>query len=211
MPAKKIEEWQDIEGWEGIYQISSRGRLKSFKVDNNGRVLSTKNKTGWYLAVVLTLKHKKSESYKLHRLVAEAFIPNPLNKPEINHKDGNKQNNNDKNLEWCTHLENMKHSFATGLGSFKEMNYYNMVKKPKPVCQYNLVGRFIAEHAGCQIAANKTGVCARNIHQVATKTEYKPGMTRKQAGGFIWKFKEKVKNGYKNIGERKFRQLLLDF
>lgn len=185
----KVEKWRDIVGWEGIYQISNCGRLKSFKKACEGYLISNKNKNGDYFAVVLSAKHKKIKSTRMHRLVAIAFIPNPFNKPQINHKDGNKQNNNVFNLEWCTAAENMQHALALGLHSFKEMNYYNKHIRSKMIQQYTLNNQFMNEYINCKEASKVTGVCARNIHQVAKKTEYKTGMTRSQAGGFKWRFK----------------------
>jgi len=129
-------------------------------------------------------------------LVAQTFVPNPENKPEINHKNGNKQDNYYKNLEWCTHLENMRHSFRNGLGSFKEMNNYNTHQRPKTVSQYSLSGDFITSYINCKEASRRTGICARDIHLVASKTEYKPGLVRKQAGHFRWVFTEEANVNY---------------
>ena len=114
-----MEEWRDIRGYEGIYKISNLGRVKrlAYEIQNpspraNGSMLKFKEHlltprriTHGYLSVALYKKGTRKD-YKLHRLVAEAFIPNPENKPEINHKDENKANNEVINLEWCTHKYN---------------------------------------------------------------------------------------------------------
>lgn len=185
-----MEIWKDIEGFEGIYQISSYGRVKSFKKNKQGYILSNKNKTGWYLNIVLTSENSW-KSVKIHRLVAEAFIPNPDNKPEINHVDGNKQNNRADNLEWVTGSENVKHAISMNPDMIKGMNKYNKYSKPKTVQQFNLDGELMAEYPNCKLASQITGVCQRNIYSVASQEEYSPGLTRSQAGGFIWRFKEK--------------------
>jgi len=186
---EEIEEWLDIKGFEGLYQISSFGRLKSFKKHSEGYILSNVNKTGWYLNVVLCGIGKKDESHKIHRLVGKYFIPNPDNKKYINHKDLNKQNNRKNNLEWNTCSENINHAINLNPNILKGINDYNR-NKIKPIVQYSLDGVLIEEHVSGKDAALKTKVCERNIFQVASKTEYKPGLTRKQAGGFIWKYKQ---------------------
>ena len=95
-----MEEWKDIQGYEGDYQVSSYGRIKSFK-KNKEKILKPQMHYKGYEFITL-LKNGISKKYKVHRLVAEAFIPNPNNYPVVNHKDENKSNNNVKNLEWCT-------------------------------------------------------------------------------------------------------------
>ena len=96
------EEWKDIKGYEGLYQISSYGRVYSFY--KKGYLELNLNKYG-YLHVGL-YREGKRKVYKVHRLVAQTFILNPNNYPEVNHKDENKINNYISNLEWCTHQYN---------------------------------------------------------------------------------------------------------
>ena len=107
------EIWRDIEGFEGHYQISNYGRVKSFK---NGEVIIRKphvDKDG-YLQICFCDK-SNHKWFKVHRLVAIAFIPNPENKETINHIDGCKMNNFVENLEWATRTENNQHAVRIGL------------------------------------------------------------------------------------------------
>ena len=112
-----VETWKDIKGQEGRYLISNIGRVKTFVQackSNKDGILKNGIDTGGYFIIKL-YREGKGTTTKIHRLVAETFIENPNNLPQVNHKDGNKQNNNVENLEWCTALENAKHSWDTGL------------------------------------------------------------------------------------------------
>lgn len=119
-----MEIWKDVLGYEGIYQVSNKGNVKSLQrlvYSKNGSYRTVKgsyislvvNNKG-YFKIILHFKGLRTHVVA-HRLVAIAFIPNPENKPQVNHKDGNKLNNNDWNLEWNTSLENVKHSWNNGL------------------------------------------------------------------------------------------------
>ena len=104
------EEWKDIVGYEGLYQVSNLGRIKNIKKNT---IKSQRNTFKGYLQVGLS--NKKDKTYRVHRLVAQAFIPNPENKPEVNHIDGDKKNDNVENLEWVTGKENIDHAIKTGV------------------------------------------------------------------------------------------------
>ncbi len=124
------EIWKDVVGYEGLYQVSNTGNVRSLDrlITTNRHSYTRKgkdcklslNSTTGYLTVGFTVDNK-TITKKAHSLVALAFIPNPENKPCINHIDGNKLNNNDWNLEWCTYSENSKHAHSLGLNpSFME-------------------------------------------------------------------------------------------
>lgn len=113
---KMKEVWKDIEGYEGYYQVSNFGKIKSLKRERRllEIILKEKKDKDGYLRVNLFKKNKR-KMYGVHCLVLQAFISNPENKPQVNHKDGVKINNNFENLEWNTNSENQKHAWKTGL------------------------------------------------------------------------------------------------
>ena len=117
--------WKDVVGYEGMYEVSDDGRVRTHKdkvtyTKMHGvrrwkqRVLKEKNPNGRDVRVDLW-KDGKPKSFLVHRLVAYAFIPEVGGKSSINHKDGNPRNNKVENLEWCNHLENNNHAFDNGL------------------------------------------------------------------------------------------------
>ena len=108
------EIWKDIQGYEGLYWASNLGNIKSLK-----KVLKFNKVEKGYLHVTL-YKNGTPKTIKAHRLTAKAFIPNIENKPEVNHIDGNKENNNIINLEWNTRAENNMHAIKNGLLKFKK-------------------------------------------------------------------------------------------
>ncbi|WBK39941.1 HNH endonuclease [PinkBerry-associated phage LS06-2018-MD08] len=125
------EIWKDIKGYEGYYQISNLGRVKSLerkcKTNNSYRIKKEKILKGGFTTKrykhVTLLKNKITKTYQIHRLVAIAFIENLLNKETVNHKNGIKDDNRVENLEWMTYSENIKHAFDTGLKSLKGENH----------------------------------------------------------------------------------------
>lgn len=110
--ATLIEEWKDVQFYEGRYQVSNLGRIKSLV--NKERILIPQRNAQGYLHVSLC-KNGKRNNHMISRLVMRHFIPNPESKPCVNHIDGNKNNNTLKNLEWCTYSENIKHAYRNGL------------------------------------------------------------------------------------------------
>lgn len=149
------EEWKPIKGYEGLYEVSNMGRVKSLH-HGKERILRTPDNLRGYKSVWLA-KQTIREVKRVHRLVAEAFIPNPMNLPVVNHLDGDKHNNCISNLEWCTSRENTNHAIKTGLMKSRFA--------PKQIMAYKgdkLVGTFgsIGE------CANKLNCDIRNISGV---------------------------------------------
>jgi hypothetical protein len=106
-----IEKWKDVEGWDGIYSVSDTGKIRNNKT---GKLRKFRKEKLGYLSVDLW-NRGFMKRLKIHRLVALAFIPNMDSKPQVNHKDGNKENNSVENLEWNTAQENSQHAYQTGL------------------------------------------------------------------------------------------------
>lgn len=175
------EVWRDIEGYEGLYQVSSEGRVKSLErtfIDKIGRERYVKErilKPGvdryGYLLVTLYAGGKRKK-LKVHRLVCQAFHDNPGNKPCVNHIDENKTNNAASNLEWCTYEENINHGTR---------NARSAETKSKPVAQYALDGELIKVWVSAREAQKQAGFSYKHISNVATGKH-------KTHKGFIWKY-----------------------
>lgn len=168
---KQPEVWKPIRGYEGLYEVSNYGRVKSFKWNSNGKILSpAKNNKGYYF--VSLSKDGKAKGHTIHRLVAEAFIQNPSNLPQVNHKDEDKRNNHVTNLEWCTPGYNI--TYGT-----------RMERISKPVVQLDKEGNLVAEYKSTKEASRVTGIPQSNICKCC---QHKYG--RNSAGGFIWIYKD---------------------
>ena len=163
------EIWRDIKGYEGLYQVSNKGRVKSLKYGKE-RILRPRDNGDGYLNVVL-YKNTASQSRCIHRLVAEVFIPNTQNKPQINHKDECKTNNTVENLEWATAKENSNY------GTRNE-------RVSRKILQYSKSGEFIKEWQGALEVERELNI---NHSNIAACCKCK----RNFAGGFIWRYKEK--------------------
>ena len=195
------ENWKYIDGTDKKFMISNHGRVKSFMRDiSNGYILSSSNKNGWYKQIKIKVDGRYKSLF-IHRLVAEYFVPNPKNKLEVNHIDGDKQNNHYGNLEWVTRHENVYHAMRSGLINLTPMIKRNRFENPNTIGQYDINGNFIAAYANAKVASLFTGVCQRNILQVANKIEYKPGRVRAQAGGFKWKIIKIDKHENERVGK----------
>lgn len=210
------EIWKKIKGFEDIYEISNKGRIRSLDriiIKKNGsvfykkgKILSNRNKNGDYLRVVLRSNiHKKYRSISLHRLVVEHFIGYIPEKHHVHHKDQNKQNNNIENLEIISTKEHYKICKIESPQIVSGMKRYNQIVKPNPILQFDKEMNFISEYPNSKEAERKTGVCSRNILQVANKDEFKPGHIRKQAGGYKWIFKKDYIN---KISKKEVQQKL---
>ena len=126
----KPEGFVDISGYEGKYAINREGRIYVYGYIRDPSL----NKPNIYARTSL-IKNKKNKQHFMHRLIAEAHIPNPDNYPVINHKDGNKQNNSIDNLEWCTVTHNNKHAYDMGLKK-NSVKQYNASAKQKRAIKY---------------------------------------------------------------------------
>lgn len=169
----KNEIWKDIQGYEGLYQISNLGRIKSLYKRGNRPPLIIRQpiKRGYYQ---VGLRNKRTRKFfQVHRLVAQAFIPNPENLPQINHKDENKLNNVVENLEWCSVSYN--NAYGTRLSRVAE-------KTGKPVMQYTLDGEFIKEYPSLSEAARQTKSRLSGISMCCAK-KYS------NSNGYLWIYK----------------------
>ena len=164
------EVWADISGYDGFYKVSNLGNIKSLQryvkyKDGRVRLFKEKILSGGkvgrgYLSVTLFKGTKKNMEY-VHRLVAEAFIPNVNNYPQINHKNGIKTDNRVENLEWCNNSMNMKHAFKTGLA--KTTIYQVIEKNKKKVIQLTKDGKFVSEYNSVIDAAKQNNFNFSNI------------------------------------------------
>ena len=168
-----VEIWKDILGYEGLYQVSNLGNVMSFWGKTPKLLRAGKSSSG-YLFVILSNHNKSRKNFKIHRLVAQAFLPNPNNYPQVNHKDENPLNNNVSNLEFCTQQYN--NQYGTRLERVSRA-------LSKPVLQFDKNGIFINEYPSIKDAARKTGVNQGDIVWVCRGK-------LKTAGGYIWKYKQ---------------------
>lgn len=115
------EEWKPIQGYEGLYDISDLGRVRSYHNNKWGKSNSPKvvsGRMGKHYKTAILCDEKGKHTFYVHRLVAEAFLQHPHGSDYVNHKNGDKLDNRATNLEWCTHAENMQHAETTGLADF---------------------------------------------------------------------------------------------
>lgn len=165
------EIWKPIKGFETAYEISNKGRVKSLSrfttVKNHQRLVKSRMiklnpSDHGYLMFGIRINKFRKAGY-VHRIVAETFVPNPKNLPEVNHKDGNKQNNNSENLEWCTHKDNVHHGIRTGLTVNYGENSKNHVLTEKEVIKFRRIcrkGETISSISELFNKNNKTIRCA---------------------------------------------------
>ena len=148
------EVWKDCKGYEGLYQVSNQGRVWSIRTQ---KCLKPRLMENGYLQVWLTAKNGKVKGEKVHRLVAIAFIENPYNKTQVNHKDENKQNNSVDNLEWMTPKENSNY----GTRNEKIKNYWaNHTKTQKKIKVIRLYknDEYIGQYKSYRECERQTGL-----------------------------------------------------
>jgi hypothetical protein len=180
-----MEEWRDIEGWEGLYQVSNMGRVKSF-CKGKERLLSQIINRNGYCAV--HLKQGGRLYYAtIHRLVAKSFIQNPDKKEEVNHIDGIKTNNRVENLEWVNRSENLIHAYKINLRKHKIcrwVGFVNIFKKD---------GSFITQVFSCKAAAKWIKENSKISKPYKETISRVCRGERSSAYGFIFKYsKEKI-------------------
>ncbi|WP_277407911.1 NUMOD4 domain-containing protein [Lacrimispora xylanisolvens] len=158
-----MEIWREIKGYEGFYSISNLGNVKNLIT---GKILNPALKSNGYLSV--DLRYERPKTVSIHRLVAEAFIQNPLGLPYVNHKDEFKTNNRVENLEWCT----AKYNANYGCGA---------LVKNTPVLQFDMNGKFVKVWTSIKEAATTLGIKYQGISRVCRGE-------RKSSGGYIWKY-----------------------
>ena len=181
-----MESWKKIDNYDN-YMISNLGNIKNIK---RNKLLSPSKNTWGYLGVLLH-KNGDKKRYQMHRLVANAFIPNLENKKEVNHKDGNKLNNHVDNLEWVTRSENMIHAYQMGLekspstGKCGKLN-----KRSKEILQFTKDGKFIQEYESANLASIELSKTLNKNSETIAKSISKCCLgNRVSAYGYKWQFK----------------------
>lgn len=176
------EQWKSIIGFPN-YEVSNLGRIRSLNFNHTGKIKIMKQNphNSGYLQVVIYDSQKKDYVKLVHRLVAEAFIPNPNNLRCVNHKDENKHNNIVSNLEWCTDQYNHNYGTKPYRLSIAMTDNPNFTKA---VYQTDKQGKIIREFSSISRASKATGIKICNIGQVCRGLKY-----RHTAGGYGWRFK----------------------
>lgn len=185
------ESWLPAVGYEGLYEVSNKGNVRSlFRYKK--QLIPSKGNNG-YLSVEL-FKDKHRKRVLVHRLVAIAFIPNPENLPQVNHKDENRHNNSVENLEWCSAKYNMNYGEGGKTRHLKidyskpvyvENAKRNGAIQSRPVLQFSKEGVLINRYTSGKEAHRQTGISHSHILECCAGKRYKT------VGGFIWKFDER--------------------
>lgn len=184
------EIWKPVVGYEGLYEVSNQGRVRSLdrsvihkdgQMFVKGRILKPGKYRNRYYNVNLWKKGKMTNK-TVHRLVAEAFIPNPDNKPCIDHINAVKTDNRIENLRWVTYSENRLNPITNEIHKFSHGNH--------PVAQYSLDGELIAVYPSISEAARQTGFNMTTIRFCCNGGRYRKGkwVNYKQCRGYVWKY-----------------------
>lgn len=179
----KGEIWKDVPGFDGMIQASNLGRIKSFYGYKYGRILKQTYDNNGYGYHRVHINHHR---YYPYRLVAQTFISNPENKPEVNHIDGNKSNNRVDNLEWATRSENQKHAYKLGLQKPSEnqkhaVSKWNKEHRVKKVYQYDVKGDLLNVFKSQQEAAKILNLSEASISRILNEQ-------RNNRKGYILKY-----------------------
>lgn len=167
--------WKDIKGYEGVYQVSNEGEIKRFSKTGKEKIVKGSLTSG-YPSICLSVDNQQKTFY-IHRLVAEAFIDKPEGATEVNHKDGNRQNNKVENLEWVTLRENQLHAMD-------ELNHHLWGKPAKRVKRIHPeTGEVLAEYASLADAARYIGKMSAKQLITDTCKGYK-----NTAYGYRWEY-----------------------
>lgn len=171
------EIWIDVPNFEGLYQVSNTGKVKSFRKSSkygcqNEYILKPSLANNGYYQVTLYHKDRSKQKFQLHRLVASCFIPNPNKLPQINHKDENPSNNCVDNLEWCTAAYNNAYGTA---------KLRSIITKSKMVDQFLPSGQFLARYICASIAEQFTGTPRHLINQCCNGNA-------ESAHGYLWRY-----------------------
>ena len=180
-----FEIWKDIPGYEGLYQASTMGRIRSLNYKRTGKVkILTQYTYNGYKSLNLH-KGKQQKSEWVHRLVAKTWLPNPYNYPQINHKDENPSNNAVSNLEWCSPKHNANWGTRNIRTAITQRNNADTNKQYKKTYQYTKDGILVNVWVSANDAAKNLGISSSNIVRCCNNVP-----RYKTAGGFIWKYDE---------------------
>lgn len=173
------ETFKDIEGYENRYQINQNGDIKTIECGKFKLLKPSIGKNG-YRKVILSQRGFRY-TFLVHRLLAKAFIPNPENKPCINHINGIRSDNRIENLEWCTMSENSIHSYKVLGRTCGERKKGGENPRSKNITQYTKQMEFVKTFGGCREAGRETNINHKSISHCALGK-------RPSAGGYIWKY-----------------------